>query len=209
MTTLLVLSSLVLSSLVLSTRAMAEDLYPPAPPKDSAFVRIIQVDASAKPGPAKVGAQDLGTLEPGGITSYVVVPGGSAETQLGALSATLTYSTGEFYTVAPVAGALQVIQDARNTSLAKASIQLYNFTDQPDAKLTTGDGTVEVITGVAAGAHGDRAVNALTTDLAVWLGDQKVASFPSISLERSRAYSAVLTDSPDGPTAVWVTNSTR
>jgi hypothetical protein len=200
---------LLLGALLASAVAGAEDLYPPAPPKDSAFVRVAQVDAGARPGKAAVGTHDLGTVGYGDVTAYVVVPGGAADTTLGSLSGKLDFSSGEFYTVAPVGGALQVIQDARSQSLAKASIQLYNFTGTAGARLTTGDGKVEIIKDVGAGAQGDRAVNALTTDLAVWLGDTQVATFPGVALERSRAYSAVLTDSPDGPKAVWIVNTTR
>ena len=203
------LASLLLSSLVVSAPASADELYPAAPPKDSAFVRVIQASAEARPGAAQVGDQSLGVVEFGDITSYVVVPHGQHATVLGTASGTLRFSAGEFYTVVAHGSGLKAIEDPRSTSLAKANIYLYNFTAEAGAKLTTGDGKVEVITGVAAGAQGDRAVNALTTDLSVWLGETRVATFPAISLERSRAYSAVLTAAPDGPKAVWVTNSTR
>lgn len=202
-------ASFLVSSLVCSAPALADELYPAAPPKDSAFVRVIQASSEVTSSPAKVGDQSLGKVEFGDITSYVVVPGGSHDASLGAVSSTLEFSAGEFYTVVASGSALTLIQDPRSTSLAKANIYLYNLTDQPSAKLTTGDGKVEVITGVAGGAQGDRAVNALTTDLAVWLGETRIATFPAVSLERSRAYSAVITAAPDGPKAVWVTNSTR
>ena len=203
------LASLVFSSLVFTAPASADELYPAAPPKDAAFVRGIQASAQATTGPAKVGDKDLGKVEFGDITPYVVVSGGQHATALGGVSGTLDYSAGEFYTVVAHGSELKLIQDPRSTSLAKANIYLYNFTDQAGAKLGTGDGKVEVITGVGPWAQGDRAVNALTTDLAVWIGDTQIATFPAVTLERSRAYSAVITSAPDGPKAVWVTNSTR
>ncbi len=203
------MKSLLLGVLLAPGLAADEDLYPPAPPKDSAFVRVVQVDAAAAKGKASVGGNSLGAVAYGDITPYVVVPGGTAATTLGPLSAELAFAAGGFYTVATVGGKLSVIPDARSQSLAKSSIQLYNFSSTPGARLTTGDGAVEIIKDVGAGAQGDRAVNALTTDLAVWLGDTKVATFEGVVLERSRAYSALITDTPAGPKATWTVNTTR
>jgi len=195
--------------MVFVATAAAQDLYDPAPPSDAAFVRLVHADASVSEGAAQISDKTLGSIGFQQVTPYVVVLKGSKTAQLGSQSATLSFEAGEFYTVAVLDGGLRNQQDARNTNLAKAMLVLYNYTDTPGARLTTGDGSLEIIASVAPDTQGSRAVNALSTDLAVWLGEDKITVFEGIQLDRSRAYSAILFDSPNGPTASWIENATR
>lgn len=195
--------------MLLPAAALAQDLYLPAPPPDSAFVRIVHGGQGCPGGPGRVGDKKLGAIGDLAITPYVAVPKGQAAAAVGTLEATLSFDAGEYYSVACAGEALRAVKDARNTNLAKASLLLYNLTDQPGARLTTGDGKVEVIGAVAAQAEGSQAVNAISTDLALWLGDTKITVLEGVKLERGRAYSAVITSSADGPKATWVENATR
>jgi alginate O-acetyltransferase complex protein AlgF len=198
-----------LSFLLFSSLAAAQDLYEPAPPANASFVRVVHADADANTAPAIVSDKKYGPVDFRKVTPYMVVLEGSRDAKVGTVESSLSFEAGEFYTVALVDGQLQNQKDARNTNLAKALLVLYNYTDKAGARLTTGDGSLEIIASVGSQAQNSRAVNALSTDLAVWLGETRIAVFPGIELERSRAYSAVLIDTPQGPKAAWIENTTR
>lgn len=188
-------------------------LYDPAPPEGSAFVRVYNASGEARSG-IDLGGRSVATLEANAASPYVVVQKGSRSAALGAgLSETLEISAGSFLTIALVQGEKGpeplILTDKPNTNLARARVTVYNLSAAPDVDLKLADGSQDVVADVAPRQTGERVVNALTVDLAVFAGDKKVKELPGVSLERGGSYSVFVTGGADSLSASWVVDSTK
>lgn len=189
--------------LLLSAVSMAaaqEGLYDPAPPANSAFVRVVGAPS------ATLGTKTV-TAEKGGASTYVVVPQGTFTVKVGPLTRRLVVAAGKFYTLVPQGPRLLLLDDQPFDNRAKALLTVYNLSKTPLVDLKTADGKTAVITGVKPGASGSRAVNGITVDLAAFAGDKALASLRDVRLERGKAYALVLMD--DGLTVTTSSTSSR
>ena len=185
---------------VLSGIASAQDLaglYAPAPPPDSAFVRII--NATAAPLSATLGSK-VATAPKAGISTYVVVPQGNVAAKVGAASNTLAVVAGKFYSAVWNGKTFRLMTDVSADDRAKAQLTVYNLSTKPALDLKTADGKRSVVGGVKPGESGNRAVNGITVDLAVFGGSKALATFKGAALERGNAYAIVVTDSSSSMT---------
>lgn len=187
-------------------------LYDPAPPPGSAFVRVINATEAAELAATLDGAGWIKT-DALGPSAYRPVPAGAHEAAIGGKSAALAIEAGQFYSVVAdgdaAAPGLTVMPDPKLDSMAKALISLYNLTDRPALSLKTADGKVAVIESVAAEATGNRQVNPLKVQFAVFEGDHPIATIDEVAIERGAAYSVIVTDIGGKLQAQWVRSSTR
>ncbi|SOH95465.1 Alginate O-acetyl transferase AlgF [Monaibacterium marinum] len=96
---------------------------------------------------------------------------------------------GLHYTVIPGPdGAVVIAEPVRDPS--KVLVSLYNLGSDP-VSLQMGDGSVEIIPPVAAGAAGYREVNPLRVPLAVFTDSQILAPAREISLRRGEDVSFI------------------
>ena len=193
--------------MLLLSLMMAADvaLYDPAPPADSAYVRVI----NAAPGQGvavELAGQGLETLSYQQVSPYVVVKGGERPVSAGAAKANLSFDSGGFYTVVLESGTLTPLTDAPNDNLAKARISLYNLS-AVTVSLKTADGSTTVFADVPPDGVKTIAVNAIPIELAVFVGEEAL-SLPPATLKAGMAYSVFVTGT-DSPAAVLVTDSTK
>ena len=175
--------------------ASAQDLaglYAPAPPPDSAFVRVI--NTTATPVSATLGSK-AAVAPKAGISTYVVVPQGNVAAKVGAASSNLAVVAGKFYSAVWNGKTFRLMTDVSADDRAKAQLTVYNLGTRPALDLKTADGKLSVVSGVKPGQSGNRAVNGITVDLAVFGGSKALATFKGAALERGNAYAIVVTDS--------------
>jgi alginate O-acetyltransferase complex protein AlgF len=188
---LFVLSASLIS---LSGLALAQDtqgLYAPAPPPDSAFVRLL--NTTATPLSATLGGK-AATAPKAGISTYLVIPQGSVALKVGTVNVSLPVVAGKFYSAVWTGKTFKLMVDSSADDRAKALLTVYNLSKAPALDLKTADGKLSVISGVKPGASGNRAVNGITVDLAAFNGAKAVATFKGVALERGNAYAIVVTD---------------
>lgn len=207
------LGGLVLTMLAGGALADAESgLYDPAPPPGSAFVRVINATATPALAATLDGAGWTET-EASGPSEYRPVPAGEHEAAVGGKSAAFSVEAGQFYSVVvggdAAAPDVTVMPDPKLDSMAKALISLYNLTDKPGLSLKTVDGKIAVIDAVGADAAGNRQVNPLKVQFAVFDGEQSVAEIQEVSIERGAAYSVIVTDIGGQLQAQWARSATR
>ncbi|MGY2897315.1 alginate O-acetyltransferase AlgF [Deinococcus sp. UYEF24] len=176
--------------LALTSLAAAQDtgLYDPAPPANSAFVRVLNAPA------ATLGDKAV-TADKGGASAYVVIPQGDVTAKIGSLSGKLNVEAGKFYSVVPFGGKLVLLTDQAADNKAKALLTFYNLSKNSAVDLKTADGKTTVVTGVKPGESGNRAVNGITVELAAFSGTKTLGSLKSVALQRGSAYAIVVTDS--------------
>ncbi len=167
--------------------AAAQDLYDPAPPADSAFVRVINAPA------ATLGGKPVSALK-GAASAYVVVPQGPFDAKVGTATSKLNVEAGKFYSVVSNGGKVMLLADQAAENRAKALLTIYNLSKNPSVDLKTADGKTAVVAGVKTGASGSRAVNGITVDLAAFAGIKALGTLKGVKLERGNAYALVLTD---------------
>jgi alginate O-acetyltransferase complex protein AlgF len=188
----------------------ADDLYAPAPPAGSAFVRVVNAQPGSAALAATVGGKSAGNVAFGQASAYVVVPQGEREANFGGQKKQgFAVAAGGFYTVALTPTGVVVVNDGTNTNLAKALVSLYNFSGKPSLDLKTADGATTVVAGVASGAAGSRAVNPLTVGFVAMSGAELLYTQPSVTLDRGSAYSLIVMGPPEKPTGTWVKSATR
>jgi alginate O-acetyltransferase complex protein AlgF len=186
---------LIAAGLISAGSALAQDtqgLYAPAPPPDSAFVRLI--NASGIPLSATLGAK-AATAPKSGISTYVVIPQGMVAVKSGSTTVKLPVSAGKFYSAVWNGKTFKLMIDSNADDRAKALLLVYNLSKAGALDLKTADGKLSVVSGIKPGESGNRAVNGITVDLAAFSGAKAVATFKGVSLERGNAYAIVVTDS--------------
>jgi alginate O-acetyltransferase complex protein AlgF len=169
--------------------ALAQDtgLYDPAPPADSAFVRVINVPAATLGGKAVIALK-------GAASPYVVIPQGEFAAKLGMTTSKLKVEAGKFYSVVNIGSKVTLLTDQAAENRAKALLTIYNLSKSATVDLKTADGKTAVVAGVKTGESGSRAVNGITVDLAAFAGPKALGTLKGVKLERGNAYALVLTD---------------
>lgn len=175
-------------------------LYDPAPPANSAFVRVLNATSATLGG--KTVAAEKGAASP-----YVVIPQGDFAAKVGTISNKLTVEAGNFYSVVTIGGKLTLLTDQLSENRAKALLTIYNLTKASSVDLKTADGKTAVVSGVKSGESGTRAVNGLTVDLSAFDGTKALGTLKGVKLERGSAYALVLTDA--GLTLTTSTTKTK
>ncbi|WP_084147846.1 alginate O-acetyltransferase AlgF [Deinococcus frigens] len=178
---------LVLALLLSSGATAQEGLYDPAPPPNSAFVRVLDVPAATLGGKAVA-------AEKGAASPYVVIAQGDFAVKAGTVSGRLKVEAGNFYSVVTSGGKLVLLTDQAAENRAKALLTIYNLSKASRVDLKTADGKTAVVSGVRSGESGSRAVNGVTVDLSAFDGSKALGTLRGIRLERGNAYALVLTD---------------
>ncbi|WP_202630437.1 alginate O-acetyltransferase AlgF [Deinococcus alpinitundrae] len=165
-----------------------EGLYDPAPPANSAFVRVLNAPA------ATLGDKPI-TADKNAASVYVVIPQGDFTAKVGSVSTKLKVEAGKFYSVVADGAKLNILTDPSADNRAKALLVIYNLSKVASIDLKTADGKTAVVSGVKPGQSGSRAVNGITVDLAAFSGTKALGTLKGVKLERGSAYALVLTDS--------------
>ncbi|WP_084475004.1 alginate O-acetyltransferase AlgF [Deinococcus pimensis] len=187
-----------------------EQLYDPAPPPNSAFVRVVNGTADALDVP-------LGTVRASArarnASPYVVVPQGAVTLKVGRSTRAVTVEAGRFYSVAVTGNAdaprVTLLTDEANDDRAKALVAVYNLSKLATVDFKTADGKLTVVEGVTPNTTKTRAVNGVKVDLAVFSKATNLATFKDVQLERGVAYAVIVTDAGGKPTATWVRSATK
>ena len=172
-----------------STAVLAQTgLYDPAPPANSAFVRVLNT-------PTATLSDKVVTADKGAASVYVIIPQGDLIAKVGNITSKLKVEAGKFYSVVSSGTTLTLITDQAADNKAKALLTIYNLSKSASVDLKTADGKTAVVSGVKPGTSGSRAVNGITVELAAFTGTKVLGSLKSVSLERGSAYAIVVTDS--------------
>ncbi|GAA4002608.1 alginate O-acetyltransferase AlgF [Deinococcus rubellus] len=175
--------------LLSGTTVLAQELlYDPAPPANSAFVRVLNAPS------ATLGDKAV-TADKGAASVYVVIPQGDFTAKIGGTSGKLKVEAGKFYSVVADGTKLNLLTDPSADNRAKALLVIYNLSKIVSIDLKTADGKTAVVSGVKPGESGSRAVNGITVDLAAFSGTKALGTLKGVKLERGSAYALVLTDS--------------
>jgi alginate O-acetyltransferase complex protein AlgF len=182
---------------------VAQGLYDPEPPANSAFVRVI----NAGSGELKPGIDNVAYGAVGGFnaSAYRVIPQGAHKLAAGAANKEVNVLAKRFYSVVVNGGDVTVLEDPANPGQTKAGLAIYNLSKIGSIALKTDDGKTTVVDGVAPGTVKSQAVNAIKVGLAAFNGSSKIASFPAVQLERGSTYSTIVFSESK---AVWVRSST-
>ena len=173
--------------LALCATSGAQQLYAPAPPANSAFVRVIGAPAATLETQPVMAAKDA-------ASAYVVIPQGTLTAKVGTVSQKFTVVAGKFYSVVLLGGKLSLLTDQAADNKAKALLTVYNLSSAAALDLKTADGKLSVVSGVKPGESGSRTVNGITVDLAAFSGTKTLGALKAVKLERGNAYAVVVTD---------------
>lgn len=195
----------VLALAATAARAGDEALYGPAAPPGSAFIRVFN-GTSQSINEARVGSEDFNEIPPFDASEFTFLPPGAHTLTAGEVKQSLTLKPDRFYTAAIMNGKVKLLDGERYSNRMKALVIVYNLVDGGELSLRTADGKTPVVDKVAPNATGQREVNAVRTQLALYRGEQRVAAVRPVSLERGRAFSLFVTGSPEQPVPVWVVN---
>lgn len=202
----------VAAALLVTDAALAagdDALYNPAPPPNSAFVRVI--DARGQGNLAVSVGQAQITVPQTGVSAYVVVPQGEQDVALSTTSSKVTLTAGKYYTLAfYIDGATtpKLLEDEILTNPAKSGVYVYNFSDAASVKLYAPQPKVAVVDNLKPGSSAFKSVNAVTVDLAVMDGEKKVADFNQLALKRRTGLTFLVFGAGDGKKAIAVPNET-
>lgn len=179
-------------------------LYDPAPPADSAFVRII--NATGATVDATVGGASYSGVTAPGISSYRIIPQGEQEVKIGDFSEKLNIAAGKYYSLALTEKdgkkELTPLDDAIIKNPAKAMVYFYNLSDAPTSSLHAVKQKADIIADVKPGTSGSREVNALTIDVGVNAEGKEIKSFPGVELKRRTGVSFLLSGTGTGKQAL-------
>lgn len=191
---------------LLSLQALAgadAALYGPSAPKGSSFVRLY--NASSAPTAASVGNTQIKQVSAQGSSDFSFLPGGDYTAQVGGKSVPVKLASDKYYTlVNNASGNPQLIEEPPFKNKQKALVRVQNLSDQ-SLTLKTADGKTEVVTPVAAKGRGEREINPVKVNLALYAGDKKVSDVKPVALERGEAAVLYVTGTGSSLSPVWVT----
>jgi alginate O-acetyltransferase complex protein AlgF len=188
---------------------MADDgLYDPAPPANSAFLRIISAATAAVVDGAIAGeAVDFGEAN---VSSYVVVPGGKSAVEVGGASGEVDCPTGKYcsavFDVAGDANPILIVDEILDNP-AKSGLHFYNLTDQSELTLFAPEQAVEIFKSVPKGGMQFRKVGAVTVSFTVKSGSNEVAKIDNVPLKRRTGHSIIVRGTSGSIMANMVENS--
>jgi alginate O-acetyltransferase complex protein AlgF len=190
--------------------SVAQGLYEAAPPPDSTFVRVINVQTGVAPLSPIVGGKTLLTVAAKGHTDYYALPKGDKKYLLGKLSGSVALQAGKFYSLVvsgeAAAPKMSVLEDPIPQNKARALINFYNLSSAPNLSLKTSDGKTTVIDKLEAGKVGSRAVNPLKVSLSAFADTQPLATLKDTAFERGFAYTLLAMGTPEKLELVWFAN---
>jgi len=178
-------------------------LYGPSAPKGSTFVRLY--NAASAPAAASVGNTQIKQVGAQASSDFSFLPGGDYTAQVGGKSVPVKLAADKYYTLVNNNGANpQLIEEPPFKNKQKALVRVQNLTDQA-LTLKTADGKTEVVQSVAAKGRGEREINPVKVNLALFEGDKKVGDLKPVALERGEAAVLYVTGSGSNLSPVWVT----
>ncbi|MDZ3995506.1 alginate O-acetyltransferase AlgF [Pseudomonas sp. Teo4] len=178
-------------------------LYGPTAPKGSTFVRLF--NASSAPTAATVGNTQIKQVGAQASSDFSFLPGGDYTAQVGGKSVPVKLAADKYYTlVNNAAGNPQLIEEPPFKNKQKALVRVQNLSDQA-LTLKTADGKTAVVQSVAAKGRGEREINPVKVNLALFEGDKKVSDLKPVALERGEAAVLYVTGSGNSLSPVWVT----
>ena len=178
-------------------------LYGPSAPKGSTFVRLY--NASGAPAAASVGNTQIKQVGAQASSDFSFLPGGDYTAQVGGKSVPVKLAADKYYTlVNSASGNPQLIEEPPFKNKQKALVRVQNLSDQ-QLTLKTADGKTEVVKPVAANGRGEREINPVKVNLALFQGDKKVGDVKPVALERGEAAVLYVTGSGNALSPVWVT----
>ncbi|MFK3772933.1 MULTISPECIES: alginate O-acetyltransferase AlgF [Pseudomonas] len=178
-------------------------LYGPSAPKGSTFVRLY--NAASAPTAASVGNTQIKQVGAQASSDFSFLPGGDYTAQVGGKSVPVKLAADKYYTLVNNAGSNpQLIEEPPFKNKQKALVRVQNLSDQ-QLTLKTADGKTEVVKPVAAKGRGEREINPVKVNLALYAGDKKVGDVKPVALERGEAAVLYVTGSGNSLSPVWVT----
>ncbi|MFJ4389858.1 MULTISPECIES: alginate O-acetyltransferase AlgF [Pseudomonas] len=178
-------------------------LYGPSAPKGSTFVRLY--NAASSPTAASVGNTQIKQVGAQASSDFSFLPGGDYTAQVGGKSVPVKLAADKYYTlVNNNGGNPQLIEEPPFKNKQKALVRVQNLSDQ-QLTLKTADGKTEVVKPVAAKGRGEREINPVKVNLALYAGDKKVGDVKPVALERGEAAVLYVTGSGNSLSPVWVT----
>ena len=138
-------------------------------------------------------------------SDFSFLPGGDYTAQVGGKSVPVKLASDKYYTlVNSSSGNPQLIEEPPFKNKQKALVRVQNLSDQ-QLTLKTADGKTEVVKPVAANGRGEREINPVKVNLALFQGDKKVGDVKPVALERGEAAVLYVTGSGNALSPVWVT----
>ncbi|MBI6953710.1 alginate O-acetyltransferase complex protein AlgF [Pseudomonas sp. TE6288] len=178
-------------------------LYGPSAPKGSTFVRLY--NAASSPTAASVGNTQIKQVGAQASSDFSFLPGGDYTAQVGGKSVPVKLAADKYYTLVNNSGGNpQLIEEPPFKNKQKALVRVQNLSDQ-QLTLKTADGKTEVVKPVAAKGRGEREINPVKVNLALYAGDKKVGDVKPVALERGEAAVLYVTGSGNSLSPVWVT----
>ncbi|WP_449431246.1 alginate O-acetyltransferase AlgF [Pseudomonas putida] len=178
-------------------------LYGPSAPKGSTFVRLY--NAGSAPAAASVGNTQIKQVGAQASSDFSFLPGGDYTAQVGGKSVPVKLASDKYYTlVNNASGSPQLIEEPPFKNKQKALVRVQNLSDQA-LTLKTADGKTDVVQSVAAKGRGEREINPVKVNLALYEGSKKVSDVKPVALERGEAAVLYVTGSGSSLTPVWVT----
>ena len=197
---------LVGAALLAANAARADEaLYGPAAPPGSAFIRIFNGTLQSLTD-TRVGTEDMNEIAPFEASEFTFLPPGTHDLVAGPVKQKITLQPDRFYTAAVIDGKVQLLDNDRFKNRMKALVIVYNLTGDAALSLKTADGKTPVVENVAPSKSGQREVNAVRTQLALYKGTERVAQVRQVAFERGRAFSLFVAGTPQAPMPVWVVN---
>ncbi|MNN13431.1 Alginate O-acetyl transferase AlgF [compost metagenome] len=177
-------------------------LYGPQAPKGSAFVRAY--NAGNGELSVSVGNTDLSDVAPLGSSDFKFLPPGNYTAKVGSQSLPVQLEPNSYYTlVSQPGGQPKLVPEPPFRNKQKALVRVQNLSG---SKLTlkTADGKTDVVSNVAPQSHGDREINPVKVNLALFDGDRKVSDLKPVTLERGEVVCLYVTGNAGKLAPVWV-----
>ncbi|MCL6691478.1 alginate O-acetyltransferase AlgF [Pseudomonas sp. R3.Fl] len=177
-------------------------LYGPQAPKGSAFVRAYNAGNSELS--VSVGNAQLNDVSPLGSSDFKFLPPGNYTAKVGSQSLPVKLDPDAYYTlVSQPGGQPRLVPEPPFKNKQKALVRVQNLSGQA-LTLKTADGKTEVVGNVAPQSHGDREINPVKVNLALFEGGKKVSDLKPVTLERGEVVCLYVTGEGGKLSPVWV-----
>ncbi|RJG10345.1 alginate O-acetyltransferase AlgF [Pseudomonas cavernicola] len=193
---------------LLALQAQADEaaLYGPSAPKGSAFVRIY--NAGNQEVSANVGNTQLSDVGPLGSSDFSFLPNGDYSAQVGAQTLPVKLGADRYYTLVNLPGGQpKLVEEPPFKNKQKALLRVQNLSDS-ELTLKTADGKTPVVENVAPQGRGEREINPVKVNLALFSGTKKVSDLKPVALARGEAVCLYVTGSAGKLSPVWVKRPT-
>jgi len=178
-------------------------LYPPAAPPGSAFIRVFNGTSQAKVT-GQAGDRTIGDAAALDASAYIFLPPGSYSVKIGGSSKDVSLQGSHCYTAALESDGVHLFDQACFNSQLKALVSTFNLIGDGPLSLRTADGSMAVIDDIATDSSGQREVNPVKVDLAVYKGSTRLADAKPLTLERGKVFSLFVTGSAAEPVLIWI-----